>query len=268
MVYAVRLGYKVAEEQVRKGSSAARRLRQASIDTGSGDVGEVLASGLRIYRQVGEMLVEVAETLGASSRIWSHLYAKYQDQSKPTTQSVPAQDLNASLGKLADVVADKVSETIDQANADDKTSSAFGALLKQMSPAAAAMLGAKPAGATKPEAQASGTHAQPPVAAFVDPPAGFIGLAALEMVRDPPRGKKPVCGGLVMGERVLRAEVIIVRKRGEWEATVDARENDGAAEGSYRGSVHADGHNLGFLVVTLRKRAARPARGANPLERD
>jgi hypothetical protein len=137
VIYAVRLGYKVAEEQVRKSTEAARRLRRASIASGSGDVGEALAYGLRSYRQVAELLVEVAETLGEGSRIWSHLFSKYRSKSKPSTRSVPAQDLNASLGRIADSLAGKVSGTLDKATEGEDAKAMIDQLAAPSGPRAA-----------------------------------------------------------------------------------------------------------------------------------
>ena len=62
VVQAVKLGYKIADEQILKGQEIARRLRGASVRSGSGDVGDLLEQGMRLARQVAILMVELTET--------------------------------------------------------------------------------------------------------------------------------------------------------------------------------------------------------------
>jgi len=116
IVYGVRLGYKVAEEQVARGQAFARRLRSASLRSGSGDVGEVLGYVLELYKQIGTLLVEATETLGAGPRLLSQLFALSRgetpapDKRRKSARGAAPQDLGAALGRLTDLLADKLSQ--------------------------------------------------------------------------------------------------------------------------------------------------------------
>jgi hypothetical protein len=62
VVQAVKLGYKIADDQILKGQDVARRLRGASTRSDSGDVGDLVDQGLRLAKQLAVLLVEMTET--------------------------------------------------------------------------------------------------------------------------------------------------------------------------------------------------------------
>jgi hypothetical protein len=62
VIQAVKLGYKIADEQIAKGQEFARKLRGASSRNDGGDFGELVEQGVRLAKQVGVLLVELAET--------------------------------------------------------------------------------------------------------------------------------------------------------------------------------------------------------------
>ncbi len=62
VIQAVKLGYKIADEQIAKGQEFARKLRGASPRNDGGDLGELVEQGVRLAKQVGLLLVELAET--------------------------------------------------------------------------------------------------------------------------------------------------------------------------------------------------------------
>lgn len=62
VIQAVKLGYKIADEQIAKGQEFARRLRGASSRAESNDFGDLVEHGVRLAKQVGILLVELAET--------------------------------------------------------------------------------------------------------------------------------------------------------------------------------------------------------------
>jgi hypothetical protein len=248
VVYAVRLGYKVAEEQVRKSRNAARRLRAASIASGSGDVGEVLAHGLRLYRQMAEMLVEVAETLGTSSRIWSHLFAKYRGQSRPSPRTAPRQDLDASLGRIADTLAGKVSETIDAPAGEEELYRTLARVAGEFRPALSAL-----SSSVRSSAPAdSPGNVRAPV--FIGCPQGIVASAALTLQRA--GATALACEGLIgKGTRgkpvVLAADVSFTRTGGVWKATVRISESRANIQGTFRGVVCEGDEQVGWLEITL-----------------
>ena len=77
VVYGVRLGYRVAEEQILRGQRLARRLRSASEKTGSGDVGDMIDGTLRLSKQLGILWVEIAETLLRSPNLLRSLLDRF-----------------------------------------------------------------------------------------------------------------------------------------------------------------------------------------------
>ena len=62
VIQTVKLGYKIADEQIARGQEFARRLRGASLRSDSGDVGDLVDQGVRLVRQLAVLLVEAAET--------------------------------------------------------------------------------------------------------------------------------------------------------------------------------------------------------------
>lgn len=62
VIQAVKLGYKIADEQIAKGQEFARKLRGASSRNDGGDFGDLVEQGVRLAKQVGVLLVELAET--------------------------------------------------------------------------------------------------------------------------------------------------------------------------------------------------------------
>ncbi|HTQ03391.1 MAG TPA: hypothetical protein VMI54_06025 [Polyangiaceae bacterium] len=62
VIQAVKLGYKIADEQIAKGQEFARKLRGASSRSDGGDFGELVEQGVRLAKQIGILLVELAET--------------------------------------------------------------------------------------------------------------------------------------------------------------------------------------------------------------
>jgi hypothetical protein len=246
VVYGVRLGYKVAEEQVRKSRNAARRLRTASIASGSGDVGDVLAHGLRLYRQLAEMLVEVAETLGTSSRIWSHLVGKYRAQSKPSPSSAVRQDLEASVGRITDTLADKISGTIDAPAGDEELYSTLARVANEFRPALSALSSSVRTAAEAPANARS--------AVFVGCPAGIVASGALTLQRA--GATSLACEGLIgKGTRgkplLLPAEVSFARTGAEWTATVQISKAGAGIQGVFRGVVCEGDDQVGWLEITL-----------------
>lgn len=251
VAYAVQLGYRVAEDQMRKSGNAARRLRRASIASGSGDVGDVLAQGLRTYRRATEVLIEVAETLGSSSRIWSDLFATYKAKSRPSSKSVPAQDLNASLGKIADALAGKISGGIDQPAGDEKLDSTLERIAKQFGPALSTLTGSlNSAKSGEDEEQSLSSRTQ----VLVGCPLGFVASGSL-MVRYT-AAKELVCDGLLGKDgdgvpSVLKATLSLAQEQGGWRAKVRISEVSSDRETTYRGVVYADKQPVGFLEVTV-----------------
>jgi hypothetical protein len=59
---AVKLGYKIADEQILKGQDFARKLRGAALRSEAGDMGNLVEHGLRLARQLAVLLVEITET--------------------------------------------------------------------------------------------------------------------------------------------------------------------------------------------------------------
>jgi len=243
VVYAVRLGYKVAEDQLRKSKNAARRLRKASLASGGGDVGDVLAQGLRMYRRVGELLVEAAETVGSSSRIWSHLYSRYRGESEPAPRSASAQDLNASLGRIADTLAGKVSETLDAPVPKEELKQTLERLAGQFVPTLGAL-----------SASGKGASQERSSPVCVAPGPGLAASGTLIMWREVD-GQPLQCDGLIArvdGKAVaLAASISVEEKEGAWDTLVRITET--APEAVYRGAVHAGGKPVGAIEVVLRK---------------
>lgn len=62
VIQAVKLGYKIADEQIAKGQEFARKLRGASSRSDGGDFGDLVEQGVRLAKQFGLLLVELAET--------------------------------------------------------------------------------------------------------------------------------------------------------------------------------------------------------------
>ena len=67
VIEAVKLGYKIADEQILRGQDFARRLRGASQRSDSKDVGDLVDHGLRLARQLGVDLRRVRPS-GAGGR--------------------------------------------------------------------------------------------------------------------------------------------------------------------------------------------------------
>lgn len=59
---AVKLGYKIADEQILKGQDFARKLRGASLRSEAGELGSLVDQGLRLARHFAVLLVEMTET--------------------------------------------------------------------------------------------------------------------------------------------------------------------------------------------------------------
>lgn len=62
VIQTVKLGYKIADEQIARGQEFARRLRSASLRSDSGDVGDLVDQSVRLVRQLAVLFVEAAET--------------------------------------------------------------------------------------------------------------------------------------------------------------------------------------------------------------
>lgn len=62
VIEAVKLGYKIADEQIAKGQDFARRLRGAAARTDQADVGHLVDQGVRLAKQIAVLLLEMAET--------------------------------------------------------------------------------------------------------------------------------------------------------------------------------------------------------------
>jgi hypothetical protein len=65
VAYGVRLGYRVIEEQIRKGQRLAQRLRPGTA-TGSDDLGALVGRVLHLYKDLGALCVDAVETLARS----------------------------------------------------------------------------------------------------------------------------------------------------------------------------------------------------------
>ena len=72
---AVKLGYKIADEQILKGQDFARRLRGAALRTDDGEMGTLVDQGLRLARQLAILLVEITET-GTQAPAIARAFAK------------------------------------------------------------------------------------------------------------------------------------------------------------------------------------------------
>jgi len=89
---AVKLGYKIADEQILKGQDFARKLRGASLRTEAGDVGSLVDQGLRLARQFAVLLVEMTETTVQTPAIVK-AFAKAVNEGtdeKPEVRSAPS----------------------------------------------------------------------------------------------------------------------------------------------------------------------------------
>jgi hypothetical protein len=243
-VYAARLGYRVAEEQMRKGRNVARRMRKASLDSGSGDVGEMISYGLRFYRQASELLVEVAETVGGGSRLWTRF--KGEDAGKSASgkpeSGKPASGKSAAsstyteqtLAKMADLVADRLGEKlVDLVGAD---------MLPEKSTSTGSDAQAKAGGDTP--AQPRCVLRTSGVAADVCAE-GALGLT-------PPFGKALVCGGLLGPSKEPLECKVVIGQDNKVTATVKCV---GATPGRYYGVVHdqASGSPVGTVYVDITK---------------
>lgn len=233
---AVRLGYQVAEEQVRKSRRAADRVRRASSAVGRGDTGEALAQGVQAMRTLGEMLVDVVESAASNSQVWGDAVA---GMARPGRQG------SGSRGEA------------DQGERDSgEAASASGP-------------GPEPARAAVAELARQTAHWLRAVSDTLAPDAGGAGATARVYVIaerlasrgslafwTPPKGDAMHCDGLVRTHggktEVLAAAVSpLGRIDGAWEVTVNVRR--GAAPGTYRGMVLAGEQPVGYLEVQLRK---------------
>ena len=122
VVYGVKVGYKVVEEQIRKGQNMARRLRNASIKSGVGDSGDVIDYGMRFYKQLGVLFVETAETLMRSPNVLSYLLSKYRGESAPAAAGAAPGDSTASLVQAAKAVWPELAPVLKAALENYRTS--------------------------------------------------------------------------------------------------------------------------------------------------
>lgn len=240
-VYAARLGYKVAEEQMRKGRNVARRMRKASLDSGSGDVGEMISYGLRFYRQASELLVEVAETVGGGSRLWSRFkgddagrHASRKPESGNSTSGKSATSssyTDPTLAKMADLVADRLGEK-------------FGGLMGD-----ATLFEQFTAAASGTGAQGGVTPASPRCVLRISGVAANVcAEGAFDLTLS--FGKTLVCGGLLGASGDPLECKVVVGEDSKVTATVKCV---GAATGRYYGVVHdqASGSPVGTVYVNI-----------------
>jgi hypothetical protein len=62
VIEAVKLGYKIADEQIQKGQDFARRLRGAALRSEVDEMGSLVDQALRLAKQLAILFVEMAET--------------------------------------------------------------------------------------------------------------------------------------------------------------------------------------------------------------
>jgi hypothetical protein len=86
MMEAVKLGYKIADEQILKGQDFARRVRGASLRSDAGDIGDLVDHALRLARQFAILLVEMGETTAQAPAI-AKAWAKYVNEGEGTSNA-------------------------------------------------------------------------------------------------------------------------------------------------------------------------------------
>ncbi len=106
VIQAVKLGYKIADEQIAKGQEFARKLRGASSRNDGGDFGDLVEQGVRLAKQVGILLVELAETTTQPQAVLRNLTrqesARRGDAGEPERREAPAREAEPMRARKAD----------------------------------------------------------------------------------------------------------------------------------------------------------------------
>ncbi len=249
VVHAVRLGYKVAEEQVRKGRNAARRMRRASMASGAGDVGEMVAYGLRFYRQFSQLVVEAAETMGSGSRLWSQLKGARTADGAATRagRGTTRHDLDAILAHIAGMLSGQQSGGFADGAADGEVERSIAELLRTHGPKLLASLLSPPAGGTASAPVPSGTGGS---WSFNVNASGLRGKCRCS-VPDHVNGQLR-CPRLADSEDVA-LDAIVAFDAGHRSIDIDVKDTDAKA-GVYCGVVLDGSEAVGFLSITLTAR--------------
>lgn len=242
-VYAVRLGYKVAEEQLRKSKVAARRLRRSSIATGSGDVGDMIAYSLRIYREISELVVEATETLGASSRIFPYLLGKYRAQAKKRPTSGSVDSITDALAKLTEAITSDDSKSGEKHVLREETKANLNRIAQLLGPALSTLRGTPDA----PKAMHSSV--------LISSPPGV--LACGELTVHATDADVLECDALVGKNdngksNLLESDSIRFERTrtGAWQVSVVIKKG-AKRTGKFRGVVSSGKGPAGYLEVTL-----------------
>lgn len=99
MVQSARLVYRFAEAQLNRGQDIARRLRGASVSSGTGDVGNLVDSGLRMSKELAALGVEFAESIVRAPKVLSSVVTRYRDEQAGMTQE-PTEHWNVALHRI------------------------------------------------------------------------------------------------------------------------------------------------------------------------
>ncbi|MBI1396496.1 MAG: hypothetical protein GC151_11000 [Betaproteobacteria bacterium] len=223
VVRAVRLGYRIAEEQVNRSRRAAEGMKQASAAVGRGDTGEALSQSVQVARTAGEMLVDVLQSLAENSQVWTQAWTGVAGGGQGTGAG---SDGSAGAG------------------ADGNDPERVRAFLAEISRQFGMWTGAV-TGTVSPAVQ--------PGRVFVA--GGRLAAAGALSLWKPSASGELLCDGLIRRDgqdtKVLPAAIGPIRRvEGVWEVGVKVRRE--ATPGTYRGLVLADAQPVGYLEVSLR----------------
>lgn len=70
VIEAVKLGYRIADDQILRGQAFARRLRGAGLASDSGDFTDVVDQAMRLTKHLAVLLVEMAETTTQPTKVF------------------------------------------------------------------------------------------------------------------------------------------------------------------------------------------------------
>jgi hypothetical protein len=104
VIEAVKLGYKIADEQIQKGQDYARRLRGAALRSEADQMGSLVDQAMRLAKQLAILFVEIAETSVQAPSVAKNLVKSYNEVSgevaaKPAAGR-PASQARATHGSV------------------------------------------------------------------------------------------------------------------------------------------------------------------------
>jgi hypothetical protein len=100
VMQAVKVGYKIADEQILKGQDFARRLRGAAVRSDVGDLGDLVDHGLRLARQLAILFLEFAETGSQPQTFLRAMRRAAEDANAPKPAST-GPDIESALERPA-----------------------------------------------------------------------------------------------------------------------------------------------------------------------